>query len=179
MVLFHETRPQRGSTSDNAAPAATNKELDVEAMITEIIMEKVLKDPESPDKGEPTRSGTSCMTLRRVGDKLHLNCNFCNFRYISSTSVSVTKILFKSNFSTLLRTFSLNRTHAFFVGGRAEPRRRQETLELGGPGHAQGVLRHEDVAGEPLGHPRAPQEAAHLRLQAAVHSRCRVEPGKR
>ena len=98
MVLFHETRPQRGSTSDNAAPAATNKELDVEAMITEIIMEKVLKDPESPDKGEPTRSGTSCMTLRRVGDKLHLNCNFCNFRYISSTIVTVTKLLFKSNF---------------------------------------------------------------------------------
>ena len=58
MVLFHETRPPRGSTSDSAATPSTSataaaiKELDVEAMITDIIIEKVLKDPPSPEKGE-------------------------------------------------------------------------------------------------------------------------------
>ena len=55
MVLFHDTCPPRGSTSDNASlipAAAASKELDVEAMITDIIIEKVLQDPASPDKGE-------------------------------------------------------------------------------------------------------------------------------
>ena len=51
MVLFHETRPPRGSTSDATAPAS-DKGVDVEAMITDIIIDKVLKDPASPDKGE-------------------------------------------------------------------------------------------------------------------------------
>ena len=56
MVLFHETRPPRGSTSDATAPvvAAANKVVDVEAMITDIIIDKVLKDPASPDKGKRT-----------------------------------------------------------------------------------------------------------------------------
>ena len=46
MVLFHETRPPRGSTSDATAPvvAAANKVVDVEAMITDIIIDKVLKE---------------------------------------------------------------------------------------------------------------------------------------
>ena len=53
MVLFHETRPPRGSTSDATAPAS-DKGVDVEAMITDIIIDKVLKDPASPDKGKRT-----------------------------------------------------------------------------------------------------------------------------
>ena len=145
MVLFHETRHPRGSNSDNTAPPSTTaaaavKELDVEAMITDIIIEKVLQDPASPDKGERT----TCVILITL---------------------------------LLLQIFSRSRTHAF--DGLGEPWYRQETLELDGPGHAQGVLRHEDFPGEPLGHPRAPQEAAHLRIQAPVHSRRRVEPGTR
>ena len=145
MVLFHDTCPPRGSTSDNASlipAAAGSKELDVEAMITDIIIEKVLKDPSSPDKGEQTRSQSESPPC-----------------------------------STPAHYFFPSRRHAFDFF-HAQTWCRQETVELDGPGHAQGVLWHQDVACEPRSHPRAPQEAAYLRLQAPVHSRSRVEPGK-
>ena len=64
MVLFHETRPPRATTENAAsaaAAAATAKDVvdakDIDAMITDIILDKVLNDPKSPGKGNKDIGG--------------------------------------------------------------------------------------------------------------------------